>query len=82
MKQIKNDKIRKVERRKGVCKNTHQVRNKTNRHIIQKPALRIWIRWIRKILASWIWIRIKIKWILSTDKKNSKEYYMVHKLGF
>ena len=26
------------------------------------------IRWIRKILASWIWIqiRIKIKWILST----------------
>ena len=30
------------------------------------PVLRIRIRWIRKILASWIRIRIKINWILST----------------
>ena len=35
---------------------------------LYRAVLRTRIRWISNILASWIRIRIKIKWILSTDK--------------
>ena len=38
--------------------------------MIFKPVLRIWIRWIRKILASWIRIRIQgLKYQQKLQKK-------------